>query len=75
MLKETEKLEKQLEHIATEKATLDSRAADVTLYDIANKDELQKLLKRQAELADLAETAEMRWLELHEQLEALPEAN
>lgn len=73
LLKETEKLEKQLEQIATEKADLDARASDVTLYEITNKDELQKLLKRQAELADLVETTEMRWLELHEQLDALPE--
>ncbi len=73
LLKETEKIEKQLEQIAVEKAALDIRAADVALYDIANKAELQNLLKRQAELTDLVEDAEVRWLELHEQLEALPE--
>lgn len=73
LLKETEKLEKQLEQLATEKADLDARAGDVALYEIANKEELQKFLKRQSELADLVESAEMRWLDLHEQLEALPE--
>jgi ATP-binding cassette subfamily F protein 3 len=43
------------------------------LYEVENKAELQGLIKRQAELATLIDEAEMRWLELHEALEALPE--
>lgn len=73
LLKETEALDKQLEKMSTEKAQLDARASDTSLYDAANKDELQSLLKRQGELTGLIDTAEMRWLELHAQLEALPE--
>ena len=43
--------------------------------DVENKAELQLLLKRQTELSNLVDAAEMRWLELHEQLETLPEIN
>jgi ATP-binding cassette subfamily F protein 3 len=55
-----------------EKSGLDARAAESSLYEIEHKKEFQTLLKRQAELASLIDTAEMRWLELHEQLECLP---
>jgi ATP-binding cassette, subfamily F, member 3 len=75
LLKETEKLEKDLEKFNHEKSALDARAAESSLYDIEQKMELQTLLKRQAELASLIDSAEMRWLELHEQLECLPEIN
>jgi ATP-binding cassette subfamily F protein 3 len=72
LLKETEQIEKELEKFNDEKSGLDARAAESSLYEIENKNELQTLLKRQAELASLIDTAEMRWLELHEQLEYLP---
>lgn len=75
LLKESEQLEKQLEKLNLEKSALDARAGEATLYDIENKAELQQLLKRQAELTNLIDEAEMRWLELHEQLECLPEIN
>ena len=75
LLKETEQIEKHLEKWQQEKVSLDARASEPKLYDIENKTELQSLLKRQAELANLVDEAEMRWLELHEQLEALPEIN
>ncbi len=75
LIKETEVLEKQLEKHSIEKTKLDERAQEAALYDIENKTELQNLLKRQAELDSLIENAEMRWLELHEQLETLPEIN
>ncbi len=75
LLKETEQLEKNLEKLNQEKVVLDSRASEASLYDVENKAELQLSLKRQAELSNLIEVAEMRWLELHEQLELLPELN
>ncbi len=75
LLKETEQIEKQLEKLNLEKANLDARASETALYEAENKAELQNLLKRQAELANLIDEAEMRWLELHEQLETLPEIN
>ena len=73
LLKETERIEKNLEKWQQEKMSLDARASQPKLYDIENKTELQSFLKRQSELASLMDEAEMRWLELHEQLEALPE--
>ena len=73
LLKETEQIEKKLEQLNFEKTTLDARAIEPALYDAANKDELQALLKRQSALNGLIDEAEMRWLELHEQLEGLPE--
>ena len=75
LLKETEMLEKQIEKLNIEKAKHDVRAQEASLYDVENKAELQLLLKRQAEIATLIDAAEMRWLELHEQLEKLPEVN
>ena len=69
LLKELEQIEKNLAQNQAEKQQLDMRSAEATLYDAANKTELQNLLKRQAELADLIEAAESRWLELHETLE------
>jgi ATP-binding cassette, subfamily F, member 3 len=75
LLKETEQLEKQLEKYQAEKASLDARAGEADLYEAHNKMELQALLKRQAELTNSVDEAELRWLDLHEQLEALPEIN
>lgn len=73
LVKEIEQIEKALEKLNAEKTILDARASEASLYDAGNKAELQQLLKRQAELSGAIDTAEMRWLELHEQLEALPE--
>ncbi len=75
LLKETEQLEQQLEKYQVEKANLDARAGEADLYETHNKTELQALLKRQAELTNSIDDAEMRWLTLHEQLEALPDIN
>ncbi len=75
LIKETETLEKTIEKYNIEKTTLDARAQQPSLYDVENKAELQDCLKRQAELTNLIDAAEMRWLALHEQLEALPEIN
>ena len=73
LLKETESIEKQLEKLNAEKTGLDVRAGDANLYEVQNKAELQALLKRQAALALQVDAAEMRWIELHEALELLPE--
>jgi ATP-binding cassette, subfamily F, member 3 len=75
LLKETEQIEKNLKEYQAEKAKLEARASEADLYEQQNKAELQTLLKRQAELTSAIDDAEIRWLELHEQLEALPEIN
>lgn len=73
LVKETEEIEKSLEKLNAEKNSLDARASESSLYDADNKTELQQLLKRQAALSSAIDRAEMRWLEIHEQLEDLPE--
>ena len=71
MIKETEKIEKNLELYNVEKNRLDARAGEANLYEAACKDELQSLLKRQSELCILIDEAESRWLQLHDELENL----
>ncbi len=75
LLKECSQIEAHLEKWNTEKSHIDTRLNESQLYESADKTELQQLLKKQAELTQLIEEAELRWLELHEQLEALPEIN
>ncbi|MCB1889643.1 MAG: ATP-binding cassette domain-containing protein [Rhodocyclaceae bacterium] len=69
--KELGEIEKRLEAWQREKADLDARVADPAFYQQGDGDEVQRLLKRQAELGERIEAAETRWLELHEALEAL----
>ena len=72
LLKELEQLDKKLVPWNAEKAKLDERLADPDLYTGADAGEVPKLLKRQAELTEKIDEAELRWLELHEALEAIP---
>ena len=73
LLKESEKLEQNIHTWQQQKTTCDERLNDPKLYETADKNELQNLLKQQAELAQNIEQAEERWLAVHEQLELLPE--
>ena len=67
-----QKLQKELAKLQTNKAACDERLNEPALYSATDKTELQQLLKQQAEYATQLEDDEMRWLELQEQLEALP---
>ena len=73
LVKELEQLELNIAKWQTEKKACDERLNDSELYTASDKSELQDLLKKQAELNNQIELGEDRWLELHEQLEALPE--
>jgi ATP-binding cassette subfamily F protein 3 len=73
LIKELEQIELNIAKWQTEKKAYDERLNDSELYTASNKNELQDLLKKQAELNNQIELGEERWLELHEQLEALPE--
>ena len=73
LLKESEKLEQNIHTWQQQKTACDERLNDPKLYETADKSELQNLLKQQAELAQNIEQAEERWLEIHEQLELIPE--
>jgi len=72
LLKELEQTERKMAQMQADKKACDERLNDTELYSASDKTELQQLLKTQAELASKLETAEERWLELHEQLEAMP---
>ncbi len=72
LLKELEQLDKKLTPWNAEKAKLDERLADPALYTGPDAGEVPKLLKRQAELTEKIDEAELRWLELHEALDAIP---
>ncbi len=72
LLKELEQLDKKLAPWTAEKAKLDERLADPDLYTGPEAGDVPKLLKRQGELTDRIDEAELRWLELHEALEAIP---
>jgi len=72
LLKEIEQIDGRLAKLHLEKSTIDDRLNDADLYSAADKTILQDLLKKQAELTAKIEDDEMRWLELHEQLDALP---
>lgn len=72
LLKELEQIERNMAHMQNDKKVCDERLNDTALYSANDKTELQELLKTQAELSTKLESAEERWLELHEMLEALP---
>lgn len=72
LLKELEQIEKNMATWQREKTDLDNQLADPNLYTQTDKTLLQNLLKQQADTTQKLEAAEMRWLELQEQLEALP---
>jgi ATP-binding cassette subfamily F protein 3 len=72
LLKELEQIERNMAQMQADKKVCDERLNDGELYSASDKTELQQLLKAQAELTGKLETAEERWLELHEQLEAMP---
>jgi ATP-binding cassette subfamily F protein 3 len=71
LVKERDQLERNLHNWQGEKKLLDERLSDPALYAAGDSALLQELLKRQAELTQHIEQAELRWLELEEQLEAL----
>jgi ATP-binding cassette subfamily F protein 3 len=73
LLKELEQLDKKLAPWNAEKARNSTNASPIPdLYTGPEAGEVPRLLKRQAELAERIDEAELRWLELHEALEAIP---
>jgi ATP-binding cassette, subfamily F, member 3 len=72
LLKELEQIDRRLAAWHKEKSELDERLADPAIYSGGQSEELQTLLRRQTELTERIDEAELRWLELHEALEALP---
>ena len=75
LLKEAEKLERDMEQWQREKRDLDSRLLDPSLYAGSDGATLQEITRRQGELMQLLEEAEGRWLEIHAELEEIGEAS
>ncbi len=73
LLKESEKLEQQLAAWQHELKLLETRLADPALYSGTDSRLLEDLSLRQSLLTRSIESAELRWLEIHEVLEGIKE--
>ncbi|WP_374512774.1 hypothetical protein [Niveibacterium sp.] len=74
LAKELEQLERKMEGWNGEKKLLDARLADPALYNGSTDNaQIQTLLKRQGELSTLIDDGELRWLEIHTELEEIGE--
>jgi ATP-binding cassette, subfamily F, member 3 len=71
LVREVERLERDLAHWHEEKHALDAQLADPAFYASADGNELKAAMLRQSELAQRIEEAEHRWLELHEELDEI----
>lgn len=72
LIKEIEQLEKKLAKWNEEKAALDAQFADPEFYATVDRQKSEEMHKQAGLLGDQIDQAEMRWLEVHEALEALP---
>ncbi|WP_250492263.1 ATP-binding cassette domain-containing protein [Caballeronia sp. GAWG1-1] len=65
------KIEKEMDALNAEKATLDTFVADPASYEAAMKTKLTDTIRRQGEVGARLEALEMDWLEAHEELEQI----
>ncbi|TKC82675.1 ATP-binding cassette domain-containing protein [Trinickia terrae] len=65
------KIEKEMDALNAEKATLDAFVADTASYEPAMKAKLTDAIRRQAEVTARLETLEAEWLDAHEELEQI----
>jgi ATP-binding cassette subfamily F protein 3 len=65
------KIEKEMDALNAEKATLDTFVADPASYEAAMKTKLTDTIRRQGEVGARLEALEMEWLEAHEELEQI----
>ncbi|MCL2346565.1 MAG: ATP-binding cassette domain-containing protein [Desulfobulbus sp.] len=72
LLKEIEQLEKQLAGWNEDKGALEAQFADPGFYAAVDREKSEELHRQAAALGEQIEAAELRWLEVHEALEALP---
>ncbi|WP_150276217.1 ATP-binding cassette domain-containing protein [Halopseudomonas salina] len=72
--KAIEKLEKELAKAQTELSSIEEELSDTDLYGADRKDQLKQVLARQANCTQKVEQLEERWLEGHEELEVLEQA-
>ena len=74
LLKEVERLERELAQLLEEKQCVEKQLADPAFYARPGAGPLKQLALRRQELIRLTEEAEQRWLELHAELDQLGEA-
>ena len=72
LLKEIEQLERQLAKWNEAKAALDAQFADPDFYAVVDRQRSEEMHKQANLLGEQIDAAELRWLEVHEALEALP---
>ncbi|MGF6856616.1 ATP-binding cassette domain-containing protein [Paraburkholderia sp. CI3] len=65
------KIEKEMDALNTEKATLDTFVADPASYEPEQKSKLTAAIRRQADVNARLDTLEAEWLETHEELEQI----
>ena len=75
LVKEIEQLERKLGKWNEEKAALDAQFADPAFYATVDRVKSEEMHKQAGLLGEQIDEAEMRWLEVHEALEALPSAD
>jgi ATP-binding cassette subfamily F protein 3 len=73
LLKEIEQLERKLAKWNEEKAALDAQFADPDFYATVDRAKSEEMHKQAGLLGEQIDEAEMRWLEVHEALEQLPQ--
>ncbi len=73
--REIEQIDRQLAQWQADKAALDAQFADPAFYTAVDRAKSEEMHRAAGELGERIETAELRWLELHEALEALPAAD
>ncbi|WP_028451165.1 ATP-binding cassette domain-containing protein [Chitinilyticum aquatile] len=69
--KELQQLDRKMLPLQSEHASLSAKLGDEGLYAPERKDELQQTLRREAEVKMQLDECELRWLELHEQLDQI----
>jgi ATP-binding cassette subfamily F protein 3 len=72
LVKEIEQLEKKIAKWSEEKAALDAQFADPNYYVTVDRQKSEEMHRQASLLGEQIDEAEMRWLEVHEALEALP---
>ncbi|ACC70537.1 ATP-binding cassette domain-containing protein [Paraburkholderia phymatum] len=65
------KIDKEMDALNAEKATLDAFVADPASYAAEQKTKLTEAIRRQADVNARLETLEAEWLEAHEELEQI----
>ena len=72
LTREIEKIDRELAGWQAEKAALDAQFADPGFYAAVDREKSEEMHRTAATLGERIDAAELRWLELHEALEALP---